>query len=143
MASISTIGMKKAALAALIAVGGRLAGAKVMLFTTPVIVKETMHVSDLVEATYTGYAQKTIAAWVGPYVDTSGLVRIDGGDLLFQPTDSVIQETIYGYAIINAAVVGPPVVAADVMYVETFAPPVPLLDADHGVVVDVTLPYGV
>lgn len=139
----STIAFKLAALAGLTAVGGKLHGAKIMLFTAPVLVTENVQLTDLTEATFTGYAEVAVPAWSAPYVDPNGNAFVDGGGTLFQPTDAVIQETIYGFAIVSTAVVGPPAIPVQVVYLETFATPVPLTDATKGVVVDVSIPYGV
>lgn len=132
---VSTYAMKIASLAADAAVGGKLHGAKVMLASAPIVPDQMSAVGDLTAASFTGYAPVAVAAWTAPYVDSLGTVRLDGGDILFQPTDAVAPNTIYAWALTDTT-------GAILLYVETLDTPVVLADALHGLVITVSMPYG-
>jgi hypothetical protein len=109
-------------------------GAKVGLFTNPIVPSISTSLASLTVATFTGYAEAVVTWLSSPYIDDTGAVVLTGQDHLFQPTDSVTPNTIYGWFLVDTT-------GAILYYVALLPEPVPLVDALHGLVITPTVPY--
>lgn len=76
-------------------------GAKIYPFTNEVAPTKTTTAADLTAATFTGSAAKTIT-WGTPYLNASGDWEVRSGLETFTTTADV-NETIYGFAVVDGA----------------------------------------
>lgn len=123
-----------AALARQTASGGKLNGAKVGLIAAPFTVGPGLLLADLTEATFTGYAQVTVAAWSAPAIGPDGTPSVDGGDVVFTPSDAVTPNLIYGWFLVDSG-------GSNLLYAYQDDVPVPLDDALHSYTADVVYHY--
>lgn len=75
--------------------------------------------TGLTEANFDGYTRKLADFSGTPFIDSNGIYTIEGGASVFQPTDTVTSNTIYGYVLTGPQ---PTIVMAG----EVFNLPVPL-----------------
>lgn len=116
--------------------------AEVYLFKTPVVITDQTTLADLTVADYTGYAAQPVAAWASSYIAPDGTIQRDGGRLLFTPTGDAVPNTIYGWALVKPAVVGPPAVPAYLLAAMLLDEPVVLNSIETTLPIDVVIPYG-
>jgi hypothetical protein len=75
-----------------------------MEYANAVALTETTILSDLVEATYDGYARGTVGSWVGPQTDLSGdIVVVPNAPITFSCSGATTLNTVYGIGILNPA----------------------------------------
>ena len=75
-------------------------------------------VADLIVADFTGYANKTIAAWNAPYLDALKIGNLVAPLQTFSQTATTITNIVYGCFFLSVAVGNP------LVYAERFATPV-------------------
>lgn len=114
-------------------------GAKVGLLGAPFTPTENTTYADVtapgVLPTYTGYAEQSVAAWTAAFRDDDGVIKIDGGDLLFIPGSYGTPNSIYGWYLADST-------DTNVFQVVMFDAPVNLVAAPDAVLVDVQVAYG-
>lgn len=95
-------GLKKEQLEAMIATGGALDGAVMMLFSNNVIPDEDTVIGDLTAASFSGYAVSDPLDWGAPYLDgDSGDWALSCPPVEFRSTSGspFVEGTVYGAAI--------------------------------------------
>lgn len=110
----------EADLTALIAAGppaGRLNGVKVHLFQNNIVPTPATILTDLVEATFDGYAASAAVTWGSVVVDPAGNAVVYGDAKTFTMTGSTTPNTVYGYYVTNSA-------GSTLEYLELFDSPV-------------------
>ncbi len=103
--------------------GGGMGGTypTVHLFKTAVTPTATSVPGDFTEADFAGYAGVTLTHWNTPYWQSQGAAVSYSNQILFQPTDGVTPNTIYGYWL--------EIAAGDYLGAERFATPWGAVDA--------------
>jgi len=91
---VLTVESRLIGIAALIA--AQLDGGSLRLFQNDITPDRKTLVADLDIATYTGYANKTIATWGAPYLDVNGLASCVAPLQTFAATGDAISNTVYG-----------------------------------------------
>lgn len=105
------------------------AGAKVVLYKTPVVLTEDTVLADLTLADFTGYAISAAITWSSAFHDPDGNPVIVGQLLTFAGSGGfAVANTIYGYAVVNAA-------ADTLLWAENFPVPINVAAQGDGVVV--------
>jgi hypothetical protein len=123
---VASFSSQIASLAALTATGGLLATGKVHLFANSLSPLPTTPLSDLVEATFTGYAAISFGTFGAPYIGPDGFVHITAPGVQFIATDGVVVNTIYGAYLTDTA--GTLLIA-----IALFVEPVPITQASDGI----------
>lgn len=73
-----------------------LGSASIGLLRAPFAPTPLTALTDLTEANFTGYARQAAGVSSVPFVDPKGIMTLEGPSLLFQPSDTVTTNTIYG-----------------------------------------------
>lgn len=127
------------AIAELITATNLLDGLKVALYQVDVTPTDKTVLADISgagkECNFDGYAKSSAIVW-GPdiFYDATGLASIYGDLKSFQSAHAQTKpQTIFGYWLDLAAVVGPPAVAEKVRGIQRFDNPVPIVDYPDGV----------
>ncbi len=75
---------------------------RVMEYVNSIALTESTLLSDLVEATYDGYARGSIASWLGPELDIDGnLVVVPAAPVAFSCSGDVTVNTLIGIGILD------------------------------------------
>lgn len=119
------------------------------------LVKESFNPTDLttlaemdaIEADYSGYAAKTIAAWGASYTPPEGGAAIRSGEQQFNfvpetPPTPDVTNLIYGWYYTLASEVGPPAVPVRLFVVGTFDNPQPMSALGDATFVNIQLGFG-
>lgn len=79
--------------------GGGMGGTypTVHLFKTAVTPTNVSVPGDFVEADYNGYAAVVLTHWNAAYWQSQGAAVTYSNQILFQPTDGLVTNTVYGY----------------------------------------------
>lgn len=113
-----------------------LAGSKMCLYkaiTAPPSPSTVL--ANITEADYDGYAQKTIAAWLNPYIDPAGGASIQSGTQQFDFVSvPLVTNNVLGFFILNAAGL--------LIALGSFAAPIAMTQTGDSIPVNVTLNYG-
>ncbi len=116
--------------------GALATGGKIGLFTNNFTPTPDTKLADLVEATFTGYAQVAIGTLSSPYIDpASNQEVIDGANATFIAAAGMTPTVIYGAFIVDTA-------GTALLGVEKFAAPVNLTEAGQGISYVPTLSSG-
>lgn len=102
MAIELTKALKKAIAEAMIATGGSLDGAKLMLFSNDIIPDEDTVYADLTPCAFSGYAASDVLAWGDPYLDNdSNQWALAPEPVEFRSTSATpyVSGIAYGYAV--------------------------------------------
>lgn len=78
--------------------------AGLFLGATPPLTPDT-NMSQIVEATYHGYARQLIV-WYPPFIEATGPYAIEGHSMIFMPTDAAVPNVIAGVFVASAPVGG-------------------------------------
>jgi len=92
-----------AILTELIDTGNLLDATTLILFQNDIVPTPATVMSDLTEATFTGYAAAAAIVWGTPYLDVTGIALVTAASHEFVSTGSTIGNIIYGWALTNAA----------------------------------------
>jgi hypothetical protein len=92
---------------------GTFSAVKVMLFTDANGIGPNTVITDKTEATYTGYARSATVTFGPPSRGTEGMWRIVGQSLLFQSTDNVTPNEIFGAGLVSGTGAGAVLLAAE------------------------------
>lgn len=80
-----------------------LASNRVLEYTNDVVLTESLLLSQLVEASYDGYARGSIASWVGPSVDLQGNnVVTPSVPVAFSCSGNLTINTVKGYGVLDS-----------------------------------------
>lgn len=112
----------------------KLFGAKVGLIKAAVAPSKDTVLADVMEADFTGYAQKAVTAWTAVFDDLSGKPSVRTGSNHWQPTDAVSPNVIYGQILVDTA-------GTTLLGVEIFDTPVNLPDANEAFDSEVTFSF--
>lgn len=82
------------------AIAGTLAANKVALYQSNTIPSPARPLSDYTEATYDGYAKKSVT-WSAPTRSDDGFIEVVGVIAEFRPTGSVTPNSIYGVLLVD------------------------------------------
>lgn len=136
MNTVTLTSLQQAIMAAAIDTGGPLDALTLRLFVNPgVIPTRNSAIADLTEASYAGYTAQAAVTWLGPYIGTDAMVHVAVAGHLFESTDGVTPNTVYGWYLTNAG--------GTVLTMLALLPvPVPLTAAGDGVVIAPDLTYG-
>jgi hypothetical protein len=97
-----------------------LGNASVALITAPfVMTPGQFNFNGLTEANFDGYARQAAAFAGTPFIDENGIYTIQGGAKVFQPSDTITSNTVYGYVLTGSS-------SSTVMGGEVFNAPIPL-----------------
>jgi hypothetical protein len=132
---VSTLALQLAALTALKATGAPLEEPTLILFVNQVTPTKETVIGDLVEATFNGYAEVEELVFGTPYQNVNGQAQMNAPSVDFVSTDGVIQETVFGWALVNAA-------KTALYYCELLTTPVPITAGGQGVNIDPEIIYG-
>lgn len=100
------------------------------LYVNPANITPATQVSDLTEATFTGYAPVVGSSWGTPYADPSGNAIVYGGNAVFISTSVDTDVTIYGWYATSGATD-----AEALVFVESIPGGIPLSGASVGITV--------
>lgn len=103
-------------------------GAKMILFVNDYEPATDMVIGDLTEATFTGYAASSAIVWADPFVDDDGNAVLVGGSKEFKGGGDDPPQTVYGYAVVDAA-------KANIFWAERLPNPVVMDSANKAVVI--------
>jgi hypothetical protein len=135
MKPVTNLSSKLAAMAALTATGGLLAGAKVHLYQNNYVPTPSMDLTSFITADYDGYVPIAVGTWDAPYVAVDGVVHIGASSLFFAMTGAVTPNTIYGAYITDTAGTG-------LLFAVLFDAPIPMVSATSALFYQPDLPYG-
>lgn len=135
MIAVSSLATQLASLAEQTAAGGPLHLPTLVAFTAPSSVSRATVFSDLVIATFDGYANIAALAFGTPYIDVSGTAVVDaaGGDFIC--TGTTVSEVIVGVALVNAGLTA-------LSYSWIYDTPIPITAIGQGFRFNPTVPYG-
>lgn len=81
--------------------GGVFNGALCALFQNPITPTENTPFASFTPADFNGYAPSAALVWGSPFLSPNGVWCVSAPSVLFTPTDGLVQNTIYGYYIVN------------------------------------------
>ena len=97
-----------------------LGNSSIALITAPfVMTPGQTNFTGLTEANYDGYARKACAFGGTPFIDENGIFTLQGAASVFQPSDTITSNSVYGYVLTGTS-------TTTVMAGEVFNSPVPL-----------------
>jgi hypothetical protein len=77
-----------------------LGSASVALIAAPfTFTPAQVNFNGLTEANFDGYARKAASFGGTPFIDENGVYTVQGSALVFQPSDTVTANSIYGYVL--------------------------------------------
>lgn len=106
---------------------GLLVGAKVMYFTAANRQDRGAVITDLTEATFTGYAQAAVGPWSAPFKDGVGEWKVEAPGVTMIATDGVNPNTVVGAGLVTGVAPNQTLLA-----LEMFAAPVNMEAAGNG-----------
>lgn len=135
MIAVSSLATQLAALAEQTASGGPLHLPTLVAFTAPSVVNSATLFSDLVIATFDGYANIAALAFGTPYINVAGVAVVDapGGDFIC--TGTTTSEVIVGMALVNAGLTA-------LYYSWIFDTSIPITAIGQGWNFNPSVPYG-
>lgn len=128
MNPVATRTMRLAMLDRLVAVGGPLADAQLVLVKEPFTHGPALAPADLVLADFDGYAAEAALVYGSAYVAPDGTTRVAPPTVQFEATGATTPNTIHGWAVLNAG-------GTAVLYSALLDEPVAIEAADDGVIV--------
>lgn len=131
----STFAVKAAQLNALKSSGGLLAGAKIALYTNPVQPSQANVLADFTLATFAGSTPQSVGTYSAPYTDTDGIIKISPPGNLFQPTDALLPQTIFGWVVTDSG-------GTVWLYASSLDTPVALTGPEDGLLVEAPYSFG-
>lgn len=135
MNPITLLTTQLAILSSLFATGGPFNALTLRLYATNVIFGKGTALTDLTEATFTGYTAQAAVAWNAPYIDPLNVVRMDAPSVDWQMTGATPTNTIYGWYYTNSG-------GTSLYMGGTFNPPYVLQTTGQGFVQVPTFAYG-
>jgi hypothetical protein len=96
-------------------VAAQLNGGSLRLYQNNLSPNRNTDLADLVEATYSGYANKTVAIWGTSFLDPQGFATSIAPVQTFASTADTVANTVYGAYYLDAG--------GDLVWVERFAAP--------------------
>lgn len=133
--AVSTLAVRLAALNAMAGVGQPLAAATLILYSNGFVPSPAMAIGSVVECTFAGYAAVAGLTFGSSYLDGNGTPCISAPSEQFEATGPTPTETIYGFALVNAA-------KTILYYAENLPTPIPITAAEQGVMIQPTIRYG-
>jgi hypothetical protein len=124
-----------AILAAMVATGGPFATLTLRLFVNQLNFSNTTALTDLTEATFTGYTAAAAQVFGTPYIAPDGNPHLTAPSTQFTAGALTTPETVYGYYLTNAA--GTSLVAGG-----TLAIPVPITKQYDGLTIEPDYAFG-
>jgi hypothetical protein len=105
-----------------------LGNASIGLVAAPLVPTPATTLANITEANFSGYKRQAAGVASVPFVDPNGVISLEGPSLLWQPTDTVTVNTIYGLFWTGSP-------STSLMGVEMFDSPIPLPDTLHALTI--------